>query len=314
MKIPEVIEHFVAHKQSLGAKFVHDGLILRRFGRAMGDIDIAEVSPQQVRSFLETHDPTTQHWLRQYRALRKFYCFAQGREFVASSPLPALTPKAPPEFVPYIYSRDEIRRLLIAARAYGAGPRFKLQAETLHPLLLTLYGTGLRISEAVSLNVSDVDLRFGLLLIRRTKFYKSRFVPIGATLQMHLAAYAAKRRKRHPAINETAPFFVYRTGERVKPLTIFVAFKQLKQLAGVRRTDGGRFGPRIHDLRHTFAVHRLISWYRQGADVQKLLPQLSTYLGHSLLVCTQRYLTMTPELLREASKRFEQYAQEVNHD
>lgn len=313
MKLSEVIESFIAHKQSLGAKFVHDGLLLRRFGRAMGDIDISEIGPQQMERFLDSHGSTARYWLRMYHALRGFYCFAQGREFVAFSPLPTLTPKTTQEFIPYIYSQDEIRRLLIAARSYGSGPRFKLQAETLHPLLLTLYGTGLRISEAVSLNVSDVDLQYGLLLIRRTKFYKSRFVPVGATLQKHLAAYAAKRRKRHPVTEETAPFFVYSTGERVKPLTIFVAFRHLKQVAGVRRADGGRFGPRIHDLRHTFAVHRLISWYRQGADVQKLLPQLSTYLGHSMLVCTQRYLTMTPELLREAGKRFERYAQEVNH-
>jgi site-specific recombinase XerD len=81
----------------------------------------------------------------------------------------------------------------------------------------------------------------------------------------------------------------------------------------VQRTDGGRFQPRLHDLRHSFAVHRLISWYRQGAEVQRLLPQLATYLGHVHLGATQRYLTMTRELLREASNRFERYSREGQH-
>ena len=84
--------------------------------------------------------------------------------------------------------------------------------------------------------------------------------------------------------------------------------------AGVARHDGARYQPRLHDLRHAAAVHRLVSWYRMGADVQKLLPQLATYLGHVHIAATQRYLTMTPELLSEASRRFERYAMEEPHE
>lgn len=93
------------------------------------------------------------------------------------------------------------------------------------------------------------------------------------------------------------------------------AFCRLRESAGVHRHDGARYQPRLHDLRHGFAVHRLVSWYRQGADVQRLLPQLATYLGHVHVAATQRYLTMTPELLHEASLRFERYAMAGgNHD
>ncbi len=93
------------------------------------------------------------------------------------------------------------------------------------------------------------------------------------------------------------------------------AFTRLRRYAGVGRADGARYQPRLHDMRHSFAVHRLTSWYRQGADVQKLLPQLATYLGHVSIAATQVYLTMTPELLHAASVRFEQYAfKEVHHD
>ena len=93
------------------------------------------------------------------------------------------------------------------------------------------------------------------------------------------------------------------------------AFVRLRAIAGIAREDGARYQPRLHDLRHAMAVHRLVAWYREGADVQRLLPQLATYLGHVDVAATQRYLTMTPELLREASRRFERYAQpEVGHE
>jgi len=138
-------------------------------------------------------------------------------------------------------------------------------------------------------------------------------VPLGADLINVLTGYAIKRRSEHPA-QPDAPFFASRTGKRITLRAADGIFSRLRLLAGVRRSDGGRFQPRLHDLRHAFAVHRLVSWYRQGADVQRLLPQLATYLGHVHIAATQRYLTMTPELLREASKRFEKYARVESHE
>jgi integrase/recombinase XerD len=106
-----------------------------------------------------------------------------------------------------------------------------------------------------------------------------------------------------------------RGGGRVNQYTLENCFRRVREKAGIRRDDGARYQPRLHDLRHTFAVHRLTSWYRQGADVQKLLPQLSVYLGHVHLAATQVYLSMTPELLAEANARFERYAgKEGKHD
>ncbi len=106
-----------------------------------------------------------------------------------------------------------------------------------------------------------------------------------------------------------------RTGTRVKKDVVEKCFYRVREQAGVQRFDGASYQPRLHDLRHTFAVHRLTSWYRQGADVQKLLPQLSVYLGHVHLISTQVYLSMTPELLAEANVRFERYSgKEQNHE
>jgi site-specific recombinase XerD len=153
-----------------------------------------------------------------------------------------------------------------------------------------------------------VNLPDSLLTIRESKFYKTRLVPIGPRLTAVLLAYAEKRYHSAHSLNLDSLFFVTRDGERVTLQIAERCFDRLRNSAGVHRNDGARYQPRLHDLRHTFTVHRLVSWYRQGADVQRLLPQLSTYLGHVHVASTQHYLTMTPELLQEASARFELYA------
>jgi integrase len=149
-----------------------------------------------------------------------------------------------------------------------------------------------------------------VLTIHKTKFGKTRLVPVGPQLAQALAQYAARAQLQ---LAQT-PFFTTRMGTLIKPDTLQHNFRILCDLAGIRRTDGTE-QPRLHDLRHTFAVHRLTSWYRQGADVQRLLQQLSVYLGHVRIKDTQVYLRMTPELLHEASQRFERYARkEECHD
>ena len=182
-----------------------------------------------------------------------------------------------------------------------------LSSSTCRTLLLLLYGTGLRIGEALSLDLADVDLDAGLLRVRNSKFYKTRIVPTGSDLTRVLRDYASERSKR-PPISADASFLLTRQGKRPSRAGAEDAFRRMREHAKVRRVDGARYQPRLHDLRATFAVTRLVRWYREGADVQRLLPQLATYLGHVHISGTQRYLTMTPELLRQASLRFERYA------
>jgi integrase len=212
-------------------------------------------------------------------------------------------PKRPPVFVPYIYTREELRRLLqvVESHPQGSSP---LEPATIRTLILVYYGSGLRLREAINLTRADVDLSGSVLTIRNTKFGKTRLVPVGPQLSRILVQYDRDRPKRRPA---NAPFFATVAGGPVHPLTFQLKFRLLCDRAGIRRTDTPQ-QPRIHDLRHTFAVHRLTSWYQQGADVQRLLHHLSVYLGHVDLWHTQAYLSMTPELLREASQRFERYA------
>jgi integrase/recombinase XerD len=181
--------------------------------------------------------------------------------------------------------------------------------------LLLLYGAGLRVSEALSLNLADVDLGEAVIVIRDTKFYKTRLVPLGGELNDVMTQYAAQRKRDGRSRNDDVPFFVTKLGARIPIRLIQLAFRRLRAHSGVRRQGGARCQPRLHDLRHAAAVHRLTAWYREGKNVQRLLPLLSTYLGHVDISSTQLYLTMTPDLLHEASKRFAQYVfGEVSHD
>ena len=314
MKLARVVHDYVALKQSMGSRFRTEATILKAFCKAVGDVAITDVEPQQVASYLAGTGPVTRHWHRKYEALSGFYRFALGRGYVTLSPLPKTVPKRPQPFRPYIFPEEELRRLFKAAGEFET-PRMALQGATLRPLLLLLYGAGLRISEAVALTRADVDLTASLLTIHESKFYKTRLVPVGPRLTAALTAYADDRHRQGHLNNPASPFFVTRTGIAVTRGMAERAFVRLRDIAGIVREDGARYQPRLHDLRHAMAVHRLVAWYREGADVQRLLPQLATYLGHVDVAATQRYLAMTPELLREASRRFERYAQpEVGHE
>lgn len=308
MRLVQLIDEYVTFKQSLGMRFRTESVILKAFWGAMGDIDITQVSPQSVQNYLAGTGPITAFWHRKFEALSGFYRYATTRGHIALSPLPTILPKRPPTFQPYIYTHDEYRRLVEMAHILDESQRCQVQSATFRTLLLLLYGTGLRISEALSLTLTDVDLSGSLLTIHNTKFFKTRWVPIGPQLNTVLVTYSKLRRQLpRPAQNVSAFLATRRGGALVRSTTERI-FRLLCEHAGIRRSDEGRFQPRLHDIRHTFALNRLISWYREGADVQRLLPYLSTYLGHVDVKATQRYLTMTPELLHEASLRFQQYA------
>jgi integrase/recombinase XerD len=308
MKLKELITRYVAFRKSMGTDFESAESLLNTFCRRMGvEIEVLDIRAEQVEIFLAGTGPVNRYWRRKYDTLRGLYRYATSRGFIDHDPLPATVPKMPERFVPHIYSTDELQRLINPTSPEQIGFR-KIQPHTLRAVLLLLYGAGLRIGEAVALTLRDVDLDAAVITIRDTKFHKTRLVPVGLKLNQAMAEYAALRNAAgHPQISE-APFFVLRSGAPLSAHIVREAFIRLRKYAGVGRADGARYQPRLHDMRHSFAVQRLTSWYEQGADVQKLLPQLATYLGHVSIAATQVYLTMTPELLHAASVRFERYA------
>lgn len=202
---------------------------------------------------------------------------------------------------PHIYSTEEISALLRAAS--DLGPSGGLRARTYVTLFGLLVTSGLRISEALHLGRDDVDLRGGVLTVVRTKFRKSRLVPLHSSVARALAEYAQRRDCRHPQ-PVARTFFVNDRGAPLGVSGVYSTFGALRRQIGWTK-DRERRRPRLHDMRHTMAVRTLLRWYQEGADVDHKILALATYLGHVEIADTYWYLTAVPELMELAAARFQ---------
>jgi len=311
MKLAAAVDVYLMHRRAMGQKFDSPSVALRAFSRRYGNRSLQGITSAEVKQLLDVPQTGPAAWRRKYGVLRDFFAYWRCRGKVNAVPMPLAAPKYTQTFVPYIYSRRELRLLLDAVPRCQRRSTCRTSEITLRTLLLFLYGTGMRMGEALRLRLVDVDLDRAVITIRGTKFYKSRLVPLGADVVQVLRQYLATpgRWNQH-----YRPLFQSRQHKRLGHSTVDANFRRLCILAGVRRSDTSSRQPRLHDLRHTFAVHRLTEWYKTGANVQLLLPALSTYLGHIDLRSTQCYLTMTPELLAEANHRFQDYVDGVRHE
>jgi len=313
MKLADIIDAYVARQRSLGMRFESAGRLLHYFGRTVGDRQIRDVTPESVIEFLNGDGELTATWVLKYRVLTGMYKFAISRGYADCSPLPTALPKLPPPQTPYVYSTDELRRLLEATAILQTGYSRRVPA-MYRTLLLLLYGTGMRISETLHLTLQNVDFAEKVITVRCTKFYKTRLVPIGPKLTDELATHIERRGLSPMPLGDGSPLFASRGSRGWTYPSVITMFQHVRRAAGIECPIGEPRPPRLHDLRHTAAVHRVVAWYRSGQDVQRLLPQLATYLGHRDIRATQRYLQMTPELLQAASQRFAGYAMEADHE
>lgn len=315
MILRDAIDRYVAWRRAHGARFITSASTLYQFCNSLPErVGCDEVAEDDVRRFLAGTGPLTRYRANKYGALAGFYRYAVSRGHAVRSPLPPADeePREPPSAPPYIYSREELKRLFAGiddSRRHAT----RLDGDTFRTLLLLLYGAGLRTGEALNLTMADVDLESAVLTVRDAKFFKCRLVPATVRLAVILRAYAKRRSARPLPGGMEAAFLANRDGTKVRKHNVDHAFARLLATAGIGRRDDGRRAPCLHSLRHAAAVHRLTAWYRDGTDVQRLLPVLSTYLGHANLDGTSVYLTMTPELLHEASLRFERYANGADH-
>ena len=204
---------------------------------------------------------------------------------------------------PYIFSGDEIRSLLRTALSLTSS-QSSLRPRTAYMILVLGYCAGLRISEIVRLDVGDFHLEDRILEIRGTKFFKSRHLPLSESVCAALRSYLDLRKQAEASINPAAPLFWHQgTGGRYSYGMARTLLIPILRRAGFKPL-GGRIGARIHDLRHAFVVNRMLAWYREGVNPQSRLPYLATYLGHKDINSTIAYLTITQELLQQASERF----------
>jgi integrase len=244
----------------------------------------------------------------EFGVIRQLCLYRRRRDPSAYVPEHDLAPVKESVFLPYIFSRDQVRRLLAAASSHRG--RF-IWAPMLRTLILVLYCTGLRLGEAVRLRTVDVDVRRGVLMIRHSKD-RSRIVPIRTDLVAELRRYAAERRRLLREHGRADPEMLFLRSD-TSPLTIVSASNALRQLLRKlgMKPPSGRLGARPYEFRHAFAVHRLTDWANEGVDIHAKLPWLSAYLGHQNVLGTEVYLKATPQLLELASNRFEQHLQQA---
>lgn len=242
-------------------------------------------------------------WAQRLGFVRQFARHRSATDPRTQIPPRGLLPHQPQRARPYLYSSDEIQRLLQAARTMpNRCERDTLRPWTYYCLFGLLSVSGLRLGEARHLELKDVDLQSAVLTVRSTKFGKSRLVPLHASTCEVLNDYIKRRQQHWAAQSVSSYLFVSNKGTRLDNGDIHRTFYSLSRQIGLRGVADSH-GPRLHDMRHVFATNTLVHWYQSNQDPERLLPILSAYLGHVHVADTQWYLNSSPELMREAMRR-----------
>jgi integrase/recombinase XerD len=291
---------YLALRNSLGHELADAHRLLPRFVTWMEQTGQTTVTIGAALEWsqLPAAGPGSVIWAHRMTAVRGFTRYLSAIDAATEVPPPGLLPRTQRWQPPFIYRPADIAALLAAASRMPTPQR----AATYQTLFALLAVTGMRVGEAIRLDTTDVDWDLGVLLVRESKFGKSRHVPLHPSAVDALRSYAERRGEYQPLPGNES-FFVSRTGRRLIYVSIGAVFRELRDHAGIGADAPRR--PRIHDLRHTFAVTTLLSWYRDGGDVAARLPWLSTYLGHHDPRATYWYLSAAPELLAAAAARLE---------
>ena len=291
------LSDYLRLRRSLGHQLDDAGRQLSRFVVYLDEIDAETVTMDAVLAFVfdPSLNPASITPSRRATSVRGFARYLSGIDAATEIPPAGLVSYRSQRRTPHLFSDDDVAALVRHARA---STPFPFRAETLATLIQLLVVSGMRVGEALRLDLSDIDWDNSVILIRNTKFHKGRDLPVSASTIEALAAYAARHDRPRPAVMR---LFVSLAGTPVIYTNFQTAFH-----AAVEATEIGKrsaIRPRIHDVRHSFAVRTVLGWHRAGLDVEALLPRLSTYLGHRDPRFTYHYLTATPELLGYAAAR-----------
>jgi len=303
-ELRHAMEQYLRLRRSLGFALREPEAVLRRFVAFAEREGASSITTDLVLRW--TRQPSRAQpatWASWVAIVRRFARWWSATDARTEVPPEGLLPHRFRRQRPYIYSDDEIERLLRATAQLPSA--HGLRALTYCTFFGLVAATGMRMSEGLALDRGDVDLEEGILTVRRTKFGKSRLVPLHASTREALARYAAQRDGLLRRV-ETAAFFASEHGRRITQWSARYHFARVSQQIGLRPPAAGHrhgHGPRLHDLRHRFAVRTLIGWYRMGLDVEREIPKLATYLGHVHVNDTYWYIEAVPELLQLATER-----------
>lgn len=297
----EGIEEYLDLRRSLGFQLKTGETYLRNFARFMERRDAPHITTTLAVQWARQPASSDQNYhAGRLRAVRSFARYRVLSDPRTEIPARGLLPRRKITFEPHIFTRDEIGRILAESlRPRGRATVFCcLGRHTIYGLLSV---TGMRVGEVLKLDIEDVDLDRGIIAIRNAKFGKSRLVPVHETNRVALQRYR-KERDTLLGRRNVGAFFMSAWGDRIEHAALDYAFRRLTVSLGLRGASASR-GPRLHDLRHTMAVEVLRQCYSTGADPERRLPALCTYLGHSQLTYTYWYLHQNPGLMREAVAR-----------
>lgn len=306
------VEDYLIERHRLGFSGRTHAYALRSFAKHVqaahyrGPLTVEVMADWARRDSHDSTDLLT--WARRLKLLRTFLRWLQQFEPHTEVPDDAIFGSLPERLAPHIYSEQEIVDLLAAARRLG--PVQGLRCVVYETLFGLIASTGMRISEALALRNEDVDLKYGMLTIHQTKFGKSRQVPLHPSTVTALSRYLWMRNLVWNVEQDETPLFIATRGRRLgRPMDshqVNRVFATLREQLGWRNR-GAHHAPRIHDLRHTFVVRRILLWMAQGVDIDQAMLSLSTYVGHAHVTNTYWYLSAVPELMALAAGRFESY-------
>jgi integrase len=308
------VAQFVKYRRALGRKYCSEERELRllvHFAEEQGIDRLDQLTAVSLETFLASRPrPRPRSFNHLLGVLGCLLDWAVSQHLLAVSPLQVRRRRVTTARLPFIFDVVQARRLLAAAAALPDNSRARQRGPTYRVIFALCYGLGLRAGEACGLHLGDVDTDRSLLVVRGGKFGKSRLVPHGPRIAELLDTQVERRLAAAPASDAKAPLFTFDGRRCVHPGTASQTFHALVRTLGLTIPDGVS-SPRLHDLRHSFAVGCLLRWYRQGLDPASHLQQLSTFMGHVDPTSTAVYLSITPGLLSQANRRFEAFAESV---
>lgn len=295
------LDDYLKLRRRLGYKLETAGYLLRNFVRFAEQEGATFISTKLAVRWAAKADLKPLQRGNRLGMVRRFAKYVSAHDTRTEVPAQKLLPCHFVRRDPFHYSDEQVMQLIEGAGKIA--PSDKIKGLTLGTLFGLLAVTGMRVSEALALDGGDVDLEQAVLTLRMTKGNKARLIPLHSSTVVALRQYASMRDSIYPK-RPTTSFFVWEKGNRLIYDSVNRWFLLVACQAGLRR-PGDRSGPRVHDLRHYFAIHTLLNWYGSNADVEARLPELATYLGHVHVRDSYWYLSAVPQLLNLATRRWE---------